>query len=81
MLAIAQSEGFETYALSFRYGQRHRAELDAAAADAWKRRAADRQCSSRSRLRFSPTMTRAWSMVAAGAALASSAARLLIAKA
>lgn len=29
-LAIAASEGFETYALSFRYGQRHSAELDAA---------------------------------------------------
>ncbi len=30
-LAIAASEGFEAYALSFRYGQRHSAELDAAA--------------------------------------------------
>lgn len=30
-LAIAQSKGFEVYALSFRYGQRHEAELDAAA--------------------------------------------------
>jgi 7-cyano-7-deazaguanine synthase len=30
-LAIARSEGFETYALSFRYGQRHSPELDAAA--------------------------------------------------
>lgn len=29
-LAIAQSEGFDCYALSFRYGQRHAAELDAA---------------------------------------------------
>lgn len=29
-LAIAQQEGFEVYALSFRYGQRHSAELDAA---------------------------------------------------
>ncbi len=29
-LAIAQSQGFETYALSFDYGQRHRSELDAA---------------------------------------------------
>jgi len=29
-LAIAQSEGFETYALSFRYGQRHSFELDSA---------------------------------------------------
>lgn len=30
-LAIARSEGFETYALSFRYGQRHSPELDSAA--------------------------------------------------
>jgi 7-cyano-7-deazaguanine synthase len=30
-LAIARREGFETYALSFDYGQRHRIELDAAA--------------------------------------------------
>jgi 7-cyano-7-deazaguanine synthase len=30
-LAIARAEGFATYALSFRYGQRHSAELDAAA--------------------------------------------------
>lgn len=30
VLAIAHAEGFETYALSFRYGQRHHAELDAA---------------------------------------------------
>lgn len=29
-LAIARGEGFETYALSFRYGQRHAVELDAA---------------------------------------------------
>jgi len=29
-LAIAKSEGFDCYALSFRYGQRHAAELDAA---------------------------------------------------
>jgi len=29
-LAIAESEGFTCYALSFRYGQRHAAELDAA---------------------------------------------------
>lgn len=29
-LAIAQSEGYETYALSFRYGQRHEYELMAA---------------------------------------------------
>lgn len=30
VLAIAQHEGFEPYALSFRYGQRHSVELDAA---------------------------------------------------
>ena len=30
VLAIAQSEGFVAYALSFRYGQRHATELDAA---------------------------------------------------
>lgn len=30
-LAIAHSAGFETYALSFSYGQRHEAELDASA--------------------------------------------------
>ena len=29
-LAIARSEGFEPYALSFRYGQRHEQELDSA---------------------------------------------------
>jgi 7-cyano-7-deazaguanine synthase len=29
-LAIARSQGFETYALSFAYGQRHAVELDAA---------------------------------------------------
>lgn len=29
-LAIAKSEGFEPYALSFRYGQRHTVELDSA---------------------------------------------------
>ena len=29
-LAIAQSEGFEPYAMTFRYGQRHSVELDAA---------------------------------------------------
>jgi len=29
-LAIAKAEGFEPYALSFRYGQRHRVELEAA---------------------------------------------------
>jgi len=31
-LAIAKAEGFDTYALSFRYGQRHAQELKAAAA-------------------------------------------------
>ena len=30
-LALARAEGFETYALSFRYGQRHALELQAAA--------------------------------------------------
>ena len=30
-LALARAEGFETYALTFRYGQRHAAELAAAA--------------------------------------------------
>lgn len=30
VLAIASSEGYETYALSFRYGQRHSIEIDAA---------------------------------------------------
>lgn len=29
-LAVARADGFECYALSFRYGQRHAAELDAA---------------------------------------------------
>ena len=29
-LAIAKAQGFETYALSFRYGQRHAVELEAA---------------------------------------------------
>lgn len=35
-LAIAKAEGFEVYALSFAYGQRHRHELEAAAAIAKK---------------------------------------------
>jgi 7-cyano-7-deazaguanine synthase len=30
-LAIAKSEGYDVYAISFRYGQRHRIELEAAA--------------------------------------------------
>lgn len=30
-MAIAQLEGFQVYALSFRYGQRHKVELDSAA--------------------------------------------------
>jgi len=30
LLALAQSQGYECYALSFRYGQRHQAELHAA---------------------------------------------------
>ena len=29
-IAIAQSQGFEIYALSFQYGQRHSAEINAA---------------------------------------------------
>jgi 7-cyano-7-deazaguanine synthase len=29
-LAVAESQGYELYALSFRYGQRHRVEIDAA---------------------------------------------------
>jgi 7-cyano-7-deazaguanine synthase len=33
-LALARSQGFETYALSLDYGQRHRIELDSAAATA-----------------------------------------------
>jgi len=31
VLAIAKAQGFEVYALSFRYGQRHKVELEAAA--------------------------------------------------
>src|ERR1700722_18101894 len=31
VLAIARSEGYEPHAISFRYGQRHTVELDAAA--------------------------------------------------
>jgi len=33
-LAIAGAEGFEPYAISFSYGQRHKAELDFARANA-----------------------------------------------
>jgi 7-cyano-7-deazaguanine synthase len=32
VVAMAQHEGFEVYALSFRYGQRHSIELERAAA-------------------------------------------------
>jgi 7-cyano-7-deazaguanine synthase len=31
VLALAVSEGYEVYAMSFRYGQRHRVELESAA--------------------------------------------------
>lgn len=34
-LAIAKAEGYEPYALSFRYGQRHHVELEAAKRVAW----------------------------------------------
>ena len=40
-LAIAQSEGYACYAISFHYGQRHRAELDAAASLAEKLKVQD----------------------------------------
>ena len=33
MLAIAKSQGYETYAMSFRYGQRHALELERANTD------------------------------------------------
>lgn len=36
LLALAQSQQYECYALSFRYGQRHQAELDAASQIAQK---------------------------------------------
>ena len=42
-LAIAKSQGFEVYALSFDYGQRHRAELDRAKIIAQKFEVADHQ--------------------------------------
>lgn len=41
VLAIAQSEGFDCYALSFAYGQRHGVELDAARRIAHKHGVAD----------------------------------------
>lgn len=41
VIAIAQDMGFETYALTFRYGQRHEAELDAARRIAAKLNAVD----------------------------------------
>lgn len=37
-LAVAKAEGFETYALSFDYGQRHRIELQRAAEQAWQQK-------------------------------------------
>ena len=37
VLAIAQAQGFEVYALSFRYGQRHSVELESAARIAEKK--------------------------------------------
>lgn len=40
-LAIAEREGFEIYALTFNYGQRHAAELDAARRVAKERKVAD----------------------------------------
>ena len=39
-LAIAQSEGFDAYALSFRYGQRHGHEIEFAQRIAWHRKVA-----------------------------------------
>lgn len=41
VLAIAKSQGFECYSISFDYGQRHRAELNAAEAIARKQGVAD----------------------------------------
>ncbi len=46
VLAIAQSEGYETYALSFRYGQRHTQELDQAALIAKYYKVADHKIAS-----------------------------------
>lgn len=43
-LAIAHADGFETYCLSFDYGQRHRAELKAAANVAAALGAAEHRC-------------------------------------
>ena len=48
-LAIANAEGFDSYALSFRYGQRHIAELAAAAFLAMIPRAVESAKSSRLR--------------------------------
>ena len=42
-LAIAKNQGFETYALSFDYGQRHRVELERAQIIAQKFKVADHQ--------------------------------------
>jgi 7-cyano-7-deazaguanine synthase len=44
VLAIARSQGFECHALSFDYGQRHRCELEAAAAVAEQLGTADHKC-------------------------------------
>lgn len=46
VLAIAQSEGYETHALSFRYGQRHTQELDQAALIAKHYKVADHKIAS-----------------------------------
>ena len=45
-MAVAKSEGFKCYALSFDYGQRHRCELDASRRIAKFLGAADRSQSS-----------------------------------
>ncbi len=44
VLAIARTEGYEVYALSFRYGQRHERELAAAETVADSLGAAERRC-------------------------------------
>lgn len=46
VLAIAQSEGYEAYALSFRYGQRHTQELDRAVTIAKRYNVADHKIAS-----------------------------------